>query len=300
MAEYGYTVWFLDGIHPEEQIDADIVQADNQSEAHVEVERSVMRKYPTLIRFCDREIHEVKKGGPMRAITITGFALLLLAGCAAPPEESNGSEEIADAGDEALVSAGTDPDECECEPGPQGPPGPEGPQGPKGKPGEPGVDGEPGPTGPSGPQGSRGIQGMAGPTGKQGAPGPTGPQGSIGPRGLKGDTGSRGPDGPTGDTGPQGPAGEDGTLDDSTLYSVSQNATSGLTHVSVMAACDPGDLVLTGGCFSKGPIDQSLGVQLVTSRPDLSGTQGWDCQWYKGTGWGFGFEATAICVDVTD
>jgi hypothetical protein len=191
---------------------------------------------------------------------------------------------------------------CECSPGPEGLPGPTGPEGPAGSNGEQGSEGQRGPEGPPGPAGPAGVDGSNGErglTGLQGSIGPQGPAGSAGPPGPKGNTGSQGPKGDTGPEGPEGPSGSPGSISDLITYTVSYEQSSGQSYLSISAACDDGDLVMTGGCFSSGPLNQSSAVHLVSSLPDLNGTQGWGCYWHKPTSWGYGFTVSAVCLDVT-
>lgn len=169
-------------------------------------------------------------------------------------------------------------DDCGCPAGPQGDPGPEGPQGPAG---------EQGPKGDTGPAGPAGAQGQQGTPGAQGPAGPTGPQGPMGPMGMTGAQGAQGP---------QGPAGMLTTSDVYTAYD-SALVSSGLQ--SVVAACDSGDVAISGGCSTTASpnvanIRQSTpnGVNQVGDAPT-----GWYCQYQVGSN--ASISAWAVCVDVT-
>jgi hypothetical protein len=193
--------------------------------------------------------------------------------------------------------AGTAPT-CGCETGPAGASGPQGevgPQGPAGK------DGAAGPQGLQGLPGERGLQGPAGLPGTAGAPGEQGPQGergaagAPGAQGLQGMPGSKGDPGAVGAAGPQGPKGDRGpagTIQNESLYTVTEGGTS-----AAVAYCDPGDVVVTGGCqaSSQGPgttpsISSSLPLLDVAS--DGSRVWSWQCV-------ANGFPtATIVCLDV--
>ena len=133
------------------------------------------------------------------------------------------------------TTATTQPEECLCEkgdPGPMGPTGSDGAEGP---------EGSQGPTGPQGEQGPQGPSGAPGPQGEQGLPGPAGPQGVAGPVG------------PQGPQGIQGPQGDPGTFTTSGVYvrGTGGAITQAGTH-PLLAECDPGDVVLSGGCHLYG------------------------------------------------
>lgn len=138
-------------------------------------------------------------------------------------------------------------------------------------------------SGAAGGSGPQGAQGPAGPAGPAGAPGP---QGEVGPAGAQGEVGPAGPQGDVGPAGPVGPAG-------SSTYYVASAATvisNGASTTQVTAACDAGDIVVSGG-FSGAiaaadsvsgsePVSGSWRVTLVNSGPGLTLT------------------AYAVCLDV--
>lgn len=228
--------------------------------------------------------------------------LLALLGCGTennPEGQSNGDVPFSE-GDGANSSSETSTENglCVCDPGPAGPEGPMGPPGSQGEQGPEGPQGLVGPTGPqgtAGPKGDTGAQGAAGPTGAQGPQGLRGLQGTQGP---KGDTGSQGPKGDKGDKGDPGEDGADGSLEMLTYTVYYQNTDVSSTIINIAAQCDEGDILLHGGCFADNGED-SPGVHLVTSWPDVVQRHGWLCKWNKPTTWAFNFMAAATCVDVT-
>jgi hypothetical protein len=68
--------------------------------------------------------------------------------------------------------------------------------------------------------------------------------------------------------------------------------------VVVGVFCEEGDLVMTGGCLSKGPPESAQAVYLLSSFPGTDGLNGWTCKWHKPVSWGYGFSAYAVCIDV--
>jgi Collagen triple helix repeat (20 copies)/S-layer homology domain len=137
-----------------------------------------------------------------------------------------------------------------------------------------------GAAGGSGPQGAQGPAGPAGPTGAPGL------QGDVGPAGPQGDVGPAGPQGEVGPTGPVGPAGS------STYYvaSASTVIANGASTTEVTAACNAGDVVVSGGLSGaiaaadsvrgSEPVASSWRITLANSGPGLTLT------------------AYAVCLDV--
>lgn len=187
---------------------------------------------------------------------------------------------------------------CTCEPGPAGPAGPQGPEGPQGPAGSDGQPGAVGPTGPAGAQGPAGPTGAKGDTGAAGPRGLQGLQGTQGPQGPKGDTGSQGPKGDKGDKGDPGEDGADGSLEMLTYTVSNQDSDSSGEIINISVLCEAGDILLHGGCFANNGED-SPGVHLVTSWPEVVSVQGWTCKWNKPTSWAYSFTVKATCVDVT-
>ena len=237
----------------------------------------------------------------MKNFVIAALALSVIAGCTAgeTPYPIDAGLESQDSTSGAQTSSTGE--SCSCEPGP------EGPQGPAGEQGEPGPTGEQGPTGPQGPAGATGEQGLTGsagpigPVGPQGLPGLQGPSGPAGPQGA---TGSQGPAGPQGPQGPKGDKGAQGTFGSVITYTVAVNGIENepSAGMQVHASCEPGDLIMTGGCLSDGgTVSGSSAVNLRTSyaytMSDIP--QGWQCVWNKPVSWAFGFLAYAVCIDVT-
>ncbi|MGH7960743.1 MAG: hypothetical protein ACRERD_02815 [Candidatus Binatia bacterium] len=95
---------------------------------------------------------------------------------------------------------------------------------------------------------------ITGPPGPQGPAGPIGPQGISGPQGLPG---AQGPMGPQGNQGPAGPSGPSG-FDPANLY-VKQ------CFNQPTCACDPGDILITGGAFC--PLN--INAVLTASAPQI-------------------------------
>lgn len=149
--------------------------------------------------------------------------------------------------------------------GPKGETGPAGKNGVNGAQGPAGLDGEPGPQGEAGPQGLAGAQGEKGATGATGTAGPQGPTGLAG---------AVGPQGPQGVAGPAGATGPSGTISAASLYTkqtVAQTLPRSTT-TTLIASCDAGDIVLSGGCgfgWSSGSTRK-----ITTSAP---ATGGWQC-----------------------
>jgi Collagen triple helix repeat (20 copies) len=234
--------------------------------------------------------------------TIIAVLLALSLGCAANTGEEPTSNDPVTTDASLLGSedgtSSIDPDgagstgSCTCnEPGPEGPQGPageQGPVGPQGPSGAQGPAGDQGPKGDTGAQGLKGDQGLQGATGAQGpagAQGPTGPAGAQGIQGLKGDKGDPGPA---------------GSLDTSAIYEVAvEGGNNTALGVDVVAACEAGDHILTGGCLSQHWADNQA-VYLVTSMPTTEGTNGWSCTWRKPVTYNYAFWAKAVCIDLTD
>ncbi len=155
---------------------------------------------------------------------------------------------------------------CECSsmPGPAGVVGPVGPQG------TPGADGAPGAAGPAGEPGVQGPVGPAGANGNNGAPGA---------QGLQGAPGAVGPQGPQGVVGPRGLT---VSINADSLYLVEDSTTSasgqGL-QVSASAACNDGDILLSGGC---GIADQTPLASRITVSLPTTDDMTWGCTAVKG------------------
>jgi hypothetical protein len=82
-------------------------------------------------------------------------------------------------------------------------------------------------------------------------------------------------------------------------YTVSNdNANTNQAFVTAAVACEAGDLMMTGGCYSAGPPDTAQAVYLLTTLPVTDGANGWSCTWHKPTSWGYGFSAYAVCIDM--
>jgi len=115
-----------------------------------------------------------------------------------------------------------------------------------------------------------GANGVDGQTGATGTTGPAGPAGAAGP---KGDTGV------SGATGPQVPAGT-GSGGSVTFYQRFANGTvpaSGARRLALVARCDAGDKVMSGGFSS-----QNVTVEASTVDSTVPGTQGWTVAFFNG------------------
>jgi len=188
-------------------------------------------------------------------------------------------------------------DSCICE---QGPPGPQGPPGEDGEKGEKGDKGDPGDNGTDGVNGADGAKGDKGDPGRDGVNGLNGADGAKGDKGDRGEKGEKGDQGIKGDKGDPGEDGADGTLDVLTYQVTVNGSNTSQSSVSISALCEPGDRILTGGCFSFGPADTAEAVYLLTNAPQSEGLNGQTCVWHKPTSWAFGFAARVICIDLTD
>jgi hypothetical protein len=192
-------------------------------------------------------------------------------------------------GSAAPASAATDepsskdPVSCECSSvaGPQGPMGPQGAQGPAG---------------------AIGAAGAEGPQGPVGLTGAVGPQGPVGPAGANGSNGAPGAQGPQGAAGGQGPKGDTGTIDGSSIYVVS--ATTGVpvadptvpggSKLGINAACNAGDILLSGGC-NLTLVDTTATGTIFANIPNTTATI-WTCISTKvGTG-SLQLTARAVCL----
>jgi hypothetical protein len=147
------------------------------------------------------------------------------------------------------------------------------------------TNGAPGDVGPAGPPGQS-IVGPAGPRGETGATGATGAVGPAGPAGAQGDRGA------------QGVPGEPGFIDETKLYVVMtsvQIVDTGSYGTLGIAACDDGDIIISGGCsFNAG-----TAAYLRQSYPNSSTGDNlelpdeWHCRW---TGSGITGSAHALCL----
>jgi hypothetical protein len=145
-----------------------------------------------------------------------------------------------------------------------------------------GLDGADGAMGPQGPQGPQGEMGPAGPQGPQGSQGATGSSGLTGATGAPGAQGPAGPQGPQGAPGVQGPKGDTGTVAGADIYTASQTTqvattdpVSGTPILAVSAACNAGDVLLSGGC-GLVKIDSGTSGTLTVSLPNTIASQ-WTC-----------------------
>lgn len=222
---------------------------------------------------------------------ITAFVLLFVVGCGTAEGSDGDLPNVGPAttggsgGDVSPMGTGSS---CACEAGPQGEPGVagpqglQGPQGLEGLPGQDGLDGDNCSVAQSGNSatitcgtatatltGAAGPKGDTGATGSPGAPGATGAQGAQGAQGPKGDKGA---------------PGAPGLVDPSMVYTVLASG-SGLQ----VAACDVGDLILTGGCESS--------FALLNNAPafhDVSSSWRWSCSAISNSQ----VLVRALCVDV--
>jgi hypothetical protein len=151
-----------------------------------------------------------------------------------------------------------------------------------------------GPAGPAGLTGATGQAGLAGPPGATGASGPAGPIGSSGPAGAigaSGPAGAIGPQGPSGSPGPAGPAGPTGAAGaGGPLVTYVRRATAPAGTPTVVAECDPGDVMTGGGASADGNLSGSYPLfGAVGSDVPI----GWRATRISGTT----LTAFAICVD---
>lgn len=164
-----------------------------------------------------------------------------------------------------------------------------------------GSEGPMGPMGPAGADGAMGPQGPQGPKGEAGAMGPQGPQGATGPQGPAGATGAPGAQGPQGTAGVQGPKGDTGTIDGASIYVASTtngtavtDPTTGAVTLRASAACNTGDILLSGGCGVQQFTLTTSGV-LTVNVPDPDAVS-WQCVSTKtGTGT-LQLTARAVCL----
>ncbi len=144
---------------------------------------------------------------------------------------------------------------------------------------------------PAGADGKDGVDGVA----QVGPMGPAGPAGAsiVGPQGPAGAS-------IVGPAGPQGAPGKDGIVDTGKLYKVTNSVNVGSsTSYSVVAACDAGDFVLTGGC-THGSDGTTVGRLKGSAPSGSTGTESvptqWNCTFGGGSFTGFVY---AFCMDVT-
>lgn len=221
------------------------------------------------------------------------------------PSSDGGSSTVKN--DSGTVGATTSPlceeQEIVCPAGPAGEMGAQGEKGEPGLPGQQGPQGEAGPTGPQGPQGERGLTGAMGAVGPQGPTGAQGAEGSQGPRGLQGVQGPQGIQGPKGDRGDDGQDGRDGAFDPNLIYTAS-TTTQALplggvnVHLTVTANCDPGDIALTGACFTQTD-NATLRRAGAIGAGEVEQPVGWVCRWMFSQG-GLAGTANVFCLDVTN
>lgn len=211
-------------------------------------------------------------------------------------------------------------------PGVSGEVGSLGPQGPAGPRGNDGARGEPGPTGQDGADGAQGLAGQDGVDGAPGAQGPAGPQGPAGQDGAQGSqgpvglTGPQGPQGPAGAAGPQGPAGPQGSpsaggggafpltypVEITGIGTFVSGVGQSQKWVQLVAVCQPGDVVLSGG-YRFVPIqNMNVGATEAVFEYVLPGSdeprQGWRVQLQNpsvNTHTPLEWTAWALCADIT-
>lgn len=111
-----------------------------------------------------------------------------------------------------------------------------------------------------------GIEGPKGDKGEAGETGPAGPQGSIGPKGDAGAPGEKGDTGPTGPAGAVGPMGERGGPGIVRTYRAESQQVTGNVGGALIAKCEKGDIVLSGG-YSYG---QSADLRVYDSTPGFA------------------------------
>ena len=200
-------------------------------------------------------------------------ALLLACGEGASPSPvstpSSSSQGVAESGRDGVAGA-------PGAPGPQGPMGPAGPQGAQGA------------QGPKGEPGTSAAKGDKGDPGEPGASGPQGPAGLQGPMGLQGIQGIPGPQGPKGDSGV--------SIAPSRLYKMDAPAATSTNagNTTSEAACDAGDVVLSGGCNYAG-----LTYTLVSFGPKqyaTPNTWGYQCTIRGQSGQQNTVSAFALCL----
>jgi len=196
--------------------------------------------------------------------------LLFALGCSA--EELPRSSPANAGGGAGTLATGGGAGACSCV-------GEQGPEGPAGKDGLPGKDGTPGKDGAPGPQG---LQGLKGDPGAKGDPG------------MQGYPGSPGATGATGAAGPAGPAGKDGFLSPAKLYVVTANGIIQNNATLVEAVCNPGDFVVSGGCWSNPATIRNFGPEPANQQQWATPYNG--AAWYCQTNGISNITATAVCV----
>lgn len=122
-----------------------------------------------------------------------------------------------------------------------------------------------------------------------GTPGAPGAAGAIGPAGPAGAS-------IVGPVGPAGPKGDTGSISASNVYRKVVGgevlAAPGVPWVSQSAFCDPGDIVLGGGCSQS---TTTAAIYSSAAGDGADNTQGWGCR-FAGQGYRL---AQVICLDVT-
>lgn len=202
----------------------------------------------------------------MKAILCATLVSVLLLGCG---ESSSPSDSSASKTASAQGADGT-----------SGRDGRDGVQGPKG---------DLGPQGPVGPQGLQGDPGPQGPKGEQGDQGPIGPQGPAGPQGPQGIQGVMGPKGLQGESGV--------SLTSDRVYSVAGQSPVSYNYSTVVASafCNPGDILLTGGC-NLGNVD---GTRLIEFGPDFNAQTNKRYYACTITAYNASVVAKALCLNTT-
>jgi len=106
--------------------------------------------------------------------------------------------------------------------------------------------------------------------GQQGPAGPQGPPGATGPQGLQGIQGIQGPIGPNGTQGPAGPQGITQLINGTNVYLVTNSTFTGASEITaVVARCQPGDFIITGGYDLVGS-GFNVDVVISSNKPIIS------------------------------
>ncbi len=162
-----------------------------------------------------------------------------------------------------------------------------------------GAAGAMGPQGIQGPQGPMGLQGPKGEPGTSAAKGDKGDQGEPGAVGPMGPSGLPGPQGLQGIPGPQGPKGDSGvSITPNRLYKVeTQPVTSfNANFTTAEAACEAGDVVLSGGCYYGGTTYTTM--SFGPKEYPAHNAWGYQCTIRGASGQQNTVTAFALCLDV--